>query len=173
MRSGGRWGLLVLVLGLVVVTGCTREVAGSATAGPDAAAASTAPPTAPSAAPSTARSGDVDLTAFAGTWEGTYTCAMGGAGLRLIIEEPVGDSVTAVFEFFPLPENPDVPSGSFTMTGRVESGTVVFIGGDWIVQPPDYVTVNLTVLNPPTGGAATFGGTVDDPGCALFEVSRV
>lgn len=155
------WRLLVAVLSLALAAGCTQQVAGNPTADPRASAPETTPSTSP------------ELSDFAGRWEGTYTCAMGDAGLRLIIEEPQGDAAQAVFEFFPLPGNPGVPPGSFRTTGRIEGGVVVFQAGDWIVQPPGYVTVDLVVSRPPTGGADDFGGTVDDPECALFEVSRV
>jgi hypothetical protein len=79
---------------------------------------------------------------FAGTWSGTYICAQGVTGLTLVVDPRNGD---AVFSFYPIPKNPDVASGEFTMSGHVDAKSEQFVlePGGWRDRPPGYFMVGL------------------------------
>ena len=47
-----------------------------------------------------------------GTWIGTYRCGQGQTGLRLVVTGDDPDSLAAAFRFFPVADNPGVPSGA-------------------------------------------------------------
>src|SRR5580700_31381 len=82
---------------------------------------------------------------WSGTWRGVYDCAQGITGLDLTIT-PLGPrSVTAVFSFHAIPQNPQLPSGEFVMTGQLgpSRGHLLLRAGSWTVQPLLYVTVDL------------------------------
>jgi hypothetical protein len=88
--------------------------------------------------------GQAEAPPLAGTWRGAYTCAQGVTGLTLTLETgPEG--VTALFDFYAVPENPQVPSGRFKMAGYYDSIARVLVLQplEWIVQPPGYLTVGL------------------------------
>ncbi|CAI7980002.1 conserved exported hypothetical protein [Frankia sp. Hr75.2] len=136
-------------------------------AGADAAAS--APPSA--SAPVVAGAA-VDGVAVDGTWRGSYTCAQGATGLSLRIAGTDPAALTAVFDFYPLPENPAVPRGSFTMTGSVQGGRILLAGHEWVSRPAGYEMVNLTGT-PRAGTPDRIEGDVDGVGgCTGFSVER-
>ena len=104
-----------------------------------------------------------------GTWVGTYTCAQGLTGLRLVIQPATGDFLTATFNFYAVPTGPSVPSGSFTMTGFADPAGVFLNQDHWITQPPGYEMVNIAGSLPPAGGR-TFSGSV--VGCSSFSLTK-
>lgn len=110
-------------------------------------------------------------TSIVGTWVGSYTCSQGLTGLQLIIAASANDQLTATFNFYPLPNNPSVPSGSFSMTGTFSPNSVVLNQDQWINQPPGYVMVNLVGV-PPSASTPTFAGSVLGPGCTTFSLDR-
>ena len=55
-----------------------------------------------------------------GEWKGTYTCNQGLTGLTLTIKDSKDKDVEAIFSFYAVKSNPDVPSGSSRMTGKYE-----------------------------------------------------
>jgi hypothetical protein len=79
---------------------------------------------------------------FAGTWSGSYICPQGVTGLTLFVDPRSGD---AVFSFYPLPNNPDVASGEFTMLGHFDarSEQFVLVPDGWHERPSGYVMVGL------------------------------
>ena len=110
---------------------------------------------------------------FAGTWSGTYICAQGVTGLTLFVDPRSGD---AVFSFYPLPENPDVAAGEFTMSGHFDakSEQFVLVPGSWRERPPGYVMVGLIgQIDVVTGH---FVGTVRSTSwlapCRTFDLRR-
>jgi hypothetical protein len=109
---------------------------------------------------------------WSGSWHGTYVCAQGVTGLTLTIKPSGLRSVTAVFSFYPVPRNPTVPSGEFTMTGdlRQRAGHLQLIADTWTKRPPNYVMVGLD------GGYDTisgeYRGRVPLQGCGLFHLRR-
>ena len=113
--------------------------------------------------------GTPSATVAAGTWVGTYTCAQGLTGLRLVIQPGGGGKLAAVFNFYAAPVNPSVPSGSFTMTGFVDPAGVFLNQGHWISQPPGWNMVSLAG-GLPTAGGKTFTGSVF--GCSSFALTK-
>jgi hypothetical protein len=78
----------------------------------------------------------------------------------------------ATFNFYPVPSNPDVPSGSFGMTGTYSPTGVVLTQDYWIHQPPGYIMVNLFGT---LQGDDIFSGDItgaNTAGCTTFSVSK-
>jgi hypothetical protein len=177
--------LLLLSLGLLVTlaVACGQPIAGDARPAANVAANPSAKqtssratrPTRPSTSrPRTTRPSSPDrLSGLAGTWEGEYTCAQGATGLKLIISEPDGTSLPAVFEFFPLPQNPGAKAGSYSMLGTLNpNGQLVFKQQQWINQPPGYVMVDIAVTSPIEESTTQLSGDVLDSACKGFSVRR-
>ncbi len=118
-----------------------------------------------------ARAGDLS-----GVWTGSYICAQGETGLQLTIRA-VGSRLWAVFAFSAAPQNPDVPSGAFEMTGRVIQGRLVSLNaGEWLDRPTGYETVDLRGEMRIENGIEVIEGRVlfdAAPGaCTVFRVER-
>ena len=98
--------------------------------------------------------------ALTGTWVGTYVCSQGETGLRLVIQAAASGVLTATFNFYAVPSNPGVPTGSFTMTGSYAyPAGVKLTQGQWINQPSGYLMVDLTA-SPPTRDGTVLNGTI-------------
>jgi len=112
-------------------------------------------------------------TSLTGTWTGSYACAQGKTGLRLAMQAAPDGTLTAVFNFYAVPDNPGVPSGSFTMTGTYSAVGVDLTHSHWISQPPGYLMVDLTA-GPPSEGGTLLSGNVTGPvpGCTIFIVTK-
>jgi serine/threonine-protein kinase len=108
---------------------------------------------------------------LAGTWTGTYVCSQGETGLRLVIQTGSGGALTARFNFYAVPANPRVPSGSYTMTGTSSAAGIHLTPGHWIHQPAGYEMVDLSGPAPRNGGTL-LRGTVTTPGCTTFSVTK-
>ncbi len=117
----------------------------------------------------------VATAAIGGTWEGTYTCSQGLTGLDLKISRPgSGSALDATLSFYPVPKNPAVPSGVFTMTGTYNSAASITLQfSRWVRQPAGYTYVDLS-------GRLTgdkFHGTVTSgpggTGCTTFATKKL
>jgi len=109
---------------------------------------------------------------YVGAWKGAYGCAQGVTGLTLTIEPEVDDQIAATYEFYAVPENPDVPTGSFRMTGTYKEGRLALQGSEWIQQPPGYLMVDYE-SNPELGiDPHHLFGIVLGPGCTLFTMDK-
>jgi hypothetical protein len=110
---------------------------------------------------------------FAGTWSGTYVCAQGVTGLTLFVDPTSGD---AVFTFYPLPKNPEVASGEFTMSGHFDakSEQFVLVPESWRERPSGYVMVGL--IGQIDAVTRHFVGTVRSTSwlapCRTFDLQR-
>jgi hypothetical protein len=105
-------------------------------------------------------------------WEGRYDCAQGLTGLTLELVGTGGARVSAVFRFHAVPENPDVPSGSYTLLGTVRGdGSIDLVPERWLEQPEGYVMVGMTGVLVPERGLLR--GAITHPACAAFELRRV
>lgn len=110
--------------------------------------------------------------ALGGTWHGSYVCTQGTTGLSLRVEGADPAALTATFGFYPLPENPSVPRGSFTMAGSVRGGQIYLDGHEWVSRPTGYQMVNLTGT-PRAGTPDRIEGDVRDvAGCTGFSIQR-
>lgn len=112
---------------------------------------------------------------YVGVWEGRYGCAQGLTGLRMTIEPERDGVVEALFEFYALPENPDVPSGSFRMEGTYDEAREVSLHGvEWVEQPAGYVMVDLLFIAELGVDPERLYGAVsdDDDSCSVFTLSR-
>lgn len=80
-------------------------------------------------------------------WSGAYTCAQGLTALTLTLDVTAAGDATAIFEFGPIEQNPDLPRGSYRMRGRLfphESALELRLDPDsWVDQPPGYMMVGL------------------------------
>jgi WD40 repeat protein len=109
-----------------------------------------------------------------GTWTGSYVCGQGTTGLSLVTQAGRGGSLTATFNFYAVPHNPGVPSGSFTMTGTYSAAGVRLSRSQWISQPFGYIMTNLRA-GLPTKGGTVLRGSVRTPGlptCKTFAVTK-
>jgi hypothetical protein len=109
------------------------------------------------------------LSQISGTWEGSYVCRQGKTGLRLTASGVNAGRLTATFEFYALPENPGVPSGSFTMRGSHTGQKAALNGARWVKRPIGYVMVGL---NGSVSGDH-FAGSVRGSGCGTFSLDKV
>ncbi|HWJ80755.1 MAG TPA: hypothetical protein VNS55_00855 [Nocardioides sp.] len=190
---GGRrtpWGLivaavlvvLVLVAGAVVAvvvvrSGDDEPSASPASSTPSSSSAATtgstdgSSPTVSASAPSLTAPPAVDTSAVVGTWQGTYTCAQGATGLSLDIRATSDKGLEATFHFRKIPQNPDVPEGSYAMKGFLVNGKLRLRRQAWIDRPQGYVMVGLNArVTDPAPQRLT--GTVSNVGCQGFTITR-
>ncbi|WP_083986588.1 hypothetical protein [Frankia sp. EI5c] len=186
--------MAVLLAGLMLFAGCGEQdtppaadgagIAG-VSGGRPAAASTTAPsagtghkgntgstgaPAAPASAPG---SGPVvSGVLVTGVWQGTYFCSQGITGLSLRITGSAPEALAATFDFFPVPENPSVPRGSFTMEGAVRDGRIALDGREWVSRPSGYEMVNLIGTPRPGTPDSIDGGFRGLAGCTGFTVRR-
>lgn len=108
---------------------------------------------------------------ISGAWEGSYTCLQGNAGLTLHTEQLDKKHVRALFHFYPLIDNANVPEGCFEMDGLYDKKTqrVELRGKRWIVQPSGYMTVDIsgTIDN-----ENEMSGRIETGGCSSFELKK-
>lgn len=108
----------------------------------------------------------------AGTWIGTYTCRQGVTGLRLEISGTATD-IKATFNFYPIPENPDVPQGSFAMAGIASGSRISLTASKWIDQPTGWIMLDLRGSLAPDSRTLNFTIDKNGAGCVpSFTVVR-
>lgn len=174
-RALRRW-LAPALLAAFLSTACSQPVTGTPVAEAGADRPSTSersaekePVDEPSGEQSTE---DPGLEPLVGTWTGEYTCAQGETGLRLVVEPIDDESVRALFEFFPVPENPDAVEGSFQLVGSYRGDRLVFRQEKWIDQPENYLMVDLEVTSPVEPEMDVLSGNVLSTNCKGFSVRR-
>ncbi|HEY1558052.1 MAG TPA: hypothetical protein VGF94_24650 [Kofleriaceae bacterium] len=107
-------------------------------------------------------------------WQGTYTCAQGPTGVNLTIDESCDGkkcSVTAIFEFGAIKENPDLPHGSFRMTGESDGTHYALHPDAWIEQPPGWIMVGVTATK--DDAHHTMSGRMEHPSCGEIHLKTV
>lgn len=86
------------------------------------------------------------------------------------------DGVDARFDFYAVPANPGVPSGSGTMHGTYTAGHLALTWQAFTDQPIGYVGVDLQGGLGGSGPSQTLSGTVTSPsggtGCTTFSLTR-
>ena len=107
-----------------------------------------------------------------GKWRGSYSCLQGHTGLQLTFGEGDEAAIAGEFAFFPLQDNPDVPTGRFAVsaTYNERSRGVAVKGVRWIKQPTNYRMVDLTGTLSEDG--KHIDGKVEFTGCTSFHVTR-
>ena len=110
-----------------------------------------------------------------GLWRGQYICAQGVTGVDLTIETPQDapkGNVTALFEFYPLPENP-TETGAFEMTGSFDAVDQVLIldAEAWVEQPEGWIMVGLKAAVGQRDSIMT--GRIDTDGCGGIFLERM
>lgn len=173
-----RW-LTSLVPTLLLVTACSQPINGTPTAAPggDNRPSSTERTSTNETDTNDTDTNEADteeagLEPLVGTWEGRYTCAQGVTGLKLSIEPVDDETVRALFEFFPVPENADTLEGSYQLLGAYRGNRLVFRQEKWIKQPENYLMVDLEVTSPVEPDMNVLSGNVLSPDCKGFSVSR-
>ncbi|MGE5261677.1 MAG: hypothetical protein ACM3MH_12470 [Actinomycetota bacterium] len=106
-----------------------------------------------------------------GVWTGFYMCSQGAAGFLLTITGDDLAKLTARFRFFAFPENPNVQSGEFELTGSFDppSGRLELAPSRWIDRPDGYAMVGIKGSIQPD---RTIQGTIDAPGCTRFAMYK-
>jgi hypothetical protein len=133
-------------------------------------------PSASLAAPIASASSDQGLAqSLAGAWQGTYTCSQGLTGLTLQLNYAGGEKLEGTFDFYEVPENPGVPTGSAKVVGAVAAGVLTVRSTEWIKQPSGYVLVGLkTTLPVEANGSVArqlHGEVTENSGCTTFDLS--
>ena len=108
-------------------------------------------------------------------WAGRYTCAQGDTAARVALSIADDGHAFAQLSFGPLPENPSVPEGSYTLRGhaRIEpSGAIAIdvVPDAWILQPPGYVMVGFSAVS--DAERRHMVGRMSFPGCGAIELAR-
>ncbi len=160
-------------------TGVALAVSGSGhhTLSPPAASASLGRTATAAGSPASSAAVVVPVTSSApaappvdGVWTGTYTCNQGLTGVQLTITGSDGAALRATVNFYPVPSNPGVATGSFAMVGRYSDTSGLVLNPDyWISEPPGYEMVGITA--PPLTGDK-MSGAVRGENCSTFSVTR-
>lgn len=108
-------------------------------------------------------------------YRGTYVAGQGITSLDFDITSCDEEyNMNATFEFYAHPDNSNVPSGSYTMSGKLveflsgSSMKISFQGVDWIEQPSGYSMLDFTaVLNTDNGRI-----TSDDYEISLLSIEN-
>ena len=92
-----------------------------------------------------------DFLDIAGKYSGTYQNNSGLMGLDFSITSCSNDGeVSSLFSFYPHQNNPNAPSGSYTMIGKISNIasngniSITFMGEKWIEKPDSYGFANFT-----------------------------
>jgi hypothetical protein len=164
--------VLVLLAGAVVaVVLLNRDDDTSADDSPSTPSTPASTASAESTASSASPTATVDTSAIAGHWLGTYTCAQGATGLSLDVIPRSATELTAIFHFRKIPQNPDVPEGSYKLSGTLEDGKLRLRKDAWIDRPKGFVMVGLNarVTDP---HPQKLIGAVTNFSCDSFTITR-
>lgn len=108
-------------------------------------------------------------------YTGEYFCEQGTTGMSLqIIGGKDANSIFAIFHFFPLASNPNVPPGSFVVKGVFDSrrGFLDMEPFSWITRPTGFVAAGLRGTS--TDGGNSFEGQLTGVGflCSTFAMRK-
>lgn len=123
------------------------------------------------AAPEAEGPSGVGATGLRGDWGGTYFCNQGLTGMTLRILE-AAPRVRALYAFYPINENPNLPFGCYEMNGEFdpETGEIRLEGGRWLRRPEGWITVNLSGVADLS--AQTLAGDVEGLSCTFFDLVK-
>jgi hypothetical protein len=102
-------------------------------------------------------------------WAGQYVCSQGPTELLVRITDVQGTFVQAVFVFR---HTPSGAAGEYELRGAYDAATQIaeLVPGEWIVQPPRYVTVGMR--GQVSSNAADWSGTITNASCGAFRLQR-
>ena len=125
------------------------------------------PPEAPAARPKPAARHDENPFERVRTWIGDYECPQGRTKLWLHVGQIDDARLTAVFDFNHAASG---AAGQYLLEGSYDKKTrkATFSPGEWLSQPPGYVSVGMTGVVAPDG--SLFTGTIDEPACGDFRL---
>jgi hypothetical protein len=108
-------------------------------------------------------------------WRGKYNCRQGVTALELTIDVTSNGDANALFVFGPHEQNPNLPPGSYRMTGTVrEMGPVLQVRLaplEWLERPENYVMVGINADSDRARHKLT--GRITDEGCSGVELRRI
>lgn len=108
-----------------------------------------------------------------GEWSGAYTCAQGTTGGTLKITHAKGEDFEGVFKFYPTVKSPNVPSGTYEVSGQYDAETkrALINPGKWINRPRGYY--NTVIVGSFDAANDSFSGMFQGiVGCTSFEAKR-
>jgi hypothetical protein len=105
-----------------------------------------------------------------GRWQGSYLCNWGRTGVLVTIAKAEDPAFEGELAFYPLPEEPNLPRGRFTIAGTfdIASRILVIHGVSWLERPQGYEMVDVTGMLSVDG--RTVVGTIDSASCSDFRV---
>ena len=112
-------------------------------------------------------------------WQGRYVCAQGVSSVRLTLDgncNGVSCSFSALFEFGPVPENPNVQPGSYSQAGEGHANArgeleMSLQPTQWVQRPPSFVMVGMAATA--DAQQQQLHGRMDNPGCGEVTLARV
>lgn len=115
--------------------------------------------------------GNKQIDNFAGVYRGSYYANQGHTGLTLNVYKDEGSEYKARFNFYSVPENPNVPSGEYLCDVEYDKDNdqYVIIGKEWIEKPLTYIFVNLYGKYE----NLSYSGNVDSPSGGKFKFDLV
>lgn len=161
------------------ISGCTPNNPTSqptvTTALPTVTITATPSPSTTTASPNvtvTPTSNASSVTFLNGSWLGKYECAQGITRLLLVITTN-SSNIDAVFNFSADNNNPNVPSGSFRMTGNYDSISkkLTLNATNWIDKPANYIIVDFEGLVSPSEKSIV--GNVIGTSCTAFMLKKI
>lgn len=102
-----------------------------------------------------------------GFWEGTYRCAQGVTGLRLVVRTLGWRSAEreADFIFYPMGGRAEEPQGRFVVRGAIRDGRMILSPHRWTQRYGSYVMVGL---DGDVRGDVYAGRVTGAQGCTTF-----
>ena len=88
-----------------------------------------------------------------------------------MIQAGSGGALTATFNFYAVPANPGVPSGSYTMTGTSSHAGMHLSPATGSSSPPD-TRWSISARRRPATAGTLLSGTVTTSGCTTFSVTK-
>ncbi|NCS01702.1 MAG: hypothetical protein GPJ06_05870 [Microcystis aeruginosa G13-11] len=129
--------------------------------------ATVTPTESPKPQPSASNNGSIN-----GKWIGKYTCAQGITGVTLTINQK-GTEIAAEFELYPLPENPNLPRGAYSLNGTFNPNTLEMNlkAAKWLKRPgATWVVVDFSGQF--DSNLNRFTGRMKHPSCGSIELVR-
>lgn len=79
-----------------------------------------------------------DASGLSGVWVGKYICQQGVTGVLMAIQGQPSGQLQARFSFYPLPENPFVPSGTVDVQGLLQGQRLTAQQYVWVSHPAGF-----------------------------------